>query len=331
MRRHPKLLRAFLVAVLVWVAGDARGETIKVGLLREGALTGPIYIAKDKGYFSAESIDCGVVNFDSALPVSVAVVSGDIDVAVTGFTAGFYKLASQGALRIIAGYGREAPTFHAQALVASKGAYGAGLTGPAKLGGHTVALSQIGGSSHYSLGLLAEKYGFDLKTVQLLPVQSNPNAASAVLGGRADAGVIPGRYVQASFGSGEVKLLAWIGDEVPWQLGALITSAKKLRDDPDGIARFLRAYRKGVRDFHDAFTGPDEKRRDGPTAPEILDIIAKNTGNSVAVIEESVGYIDRDARLDVADIRHQIAWYKGQNLLSGDIDAEALIAPMTPP
>jgi NitT/TauT family transport system substrate-binding protein len=325
---------AAVTAVLGFAQGAATAETkvVKIGLLAEGALTGPVYIAEDKGYCAAEGIDCQVVPFDAALPVSMSVVSGDVDVAITGLTAAFYKLASQGALKIIAGYGREAPTFHAQAVVASKSAYAAGLTSLTKLGGHSVALSQIGGSTHYSLGLLAAKYGFDLKSVQILPLQSNPNAASAVIGGKADAGVIPGRYVLPAVDHGDVKLLAWVGDEVPWQLGATITSTKKLREEPDTIARFLVAYRKGVRDYHDAFTGPNEQRKDGPTAPEILKILSKHTKISPDALEGSVGYIDVDAKLDVADIQRQLDWYRAQNLLSESVKAQDLLAPaLTPP
>jgi NitT/TauT family transport system substrate-binding protein len=328
-----RLVCALVLALVFFTRCAAVAETkvVKVGLLAEGALTGPVYIAEDKGYCAAQGIDCQVAPFDAALSVSMAVVSGDVDVAITGLTAAFYKLASQGALRIIAGYGAEAPTFHAQAVVASKSAYAAGLTSPAKLGGHSVALSQIGGSTHYSLGLLAAKYGFDLTSVQLLPLQSNPNAASAVIGGRADAGVIPGRYVLPAVERGDVKLLAWVGDEVPWQLGATITSAKKLRDEPDTIARFLAAYRKGVRDYHDAFTGPNERRQDGPTAAEILKILSKSAKMAPDALETSVGYIDADAKLDFADIQRQIDWYKAQNLLAGNITAQELLAPTIAP
>jgi NitT/TauT family transport system substrate-binding protein len=311
--RRSAIVLAFAigVAALLPSTKSAPATTVvKVGLLREGTLTAPIYIAKDKGYF--------------------AVVSGDLDVAVTAMTGGFYKLASQGALRIIAGYGREAPTFRAQAVGVSKAAYAAGLTSLAALGGHSVAISQVGGASHYILGLLAEKYLFDLKSVQIMPLQTNPNGATAVAGGRADAAVIPGRYLLPSVERGDVKLLAWVGDETPWQLGAMITSAKELRSNRDTIAHFVAAYRKGVRDYHDAFTGPDEKRQDGPTAPEIVKIIAKNTGTPPETIEDSIGYIDRDAKLDVDDIRHQIAWYEAQGLLSGNVSADELIAPVAP-
>ncbi len=171
---------------------------------------------------------------------------------------------------------------------------------------------------------------FNIKTVQLLPLQSNPNAASAVVGGKADAGIIPIRYMQQALDRGDIKLLGIIGDMFPWQLGAVITSTKKLHENEAVLARFVRAYRKGVNDYHDAFTGPGETRRDGPTAPEMLNIMATDTGNPVDSLEVSIGYIDRDARLDVADVTHQIAWYKSQNLLTGDLSTDELVIPIAP-
>src|SRR5208283_4666522 len=86
--------RATVLAALTLclTAAGAYSDVVKIGMLREGAMTGPIYVAKDRSYRAAEGIDCEIINFDTALPAAVAVVSGDLDVAVTGLSAGFYKL-----------------------------------------------------------------------------------------------------------------------------------------------------------------------------------------------------------------------------------------------
>ena len=180
--------------------------------------------------------------------------------------------------------------------------------------------------SHKSFLLHPLFEDFQRCSIQILPLQSNPNAASGVVGGRADAGVIPGRYVLPSVDRGDIELLTWVGDEVPWQLGATIAGAKELRDKPDLVARFLVAYRRGVRDYHDAFTGPNEHRQDGPTAPEILKILSKYTKMNPDALESSIGYIDADAKLDVADIQRQLDWYRSQNLLSENVTAQDLLA-----
>jgi hypothetical protein len=80
-----------------------------------------------------------------------------------------------------------------------------------------------------------------------------------------------------------------------------------------------------VRDYHDAFIDENEQRRDGPTAPAILAIISKYTGESTEALEAGIAYFDPQARLDVADVLHQIAWYKAQNLLKGEIDGTVLV------
>ncbi|HXQ54095.1 MAG TPA: hypothetical protein VN802_23575 [Stellaceae bacterium] len=63
--------------------------------------------------------------------------------------------------------------------------------------------------------------------------------------------------------------------------------------------------------------------------------MAKYTGRPIAEIDGSIGYIDRDARIDVADIARQVAWYKSQNMLKGDRTGDQLIdmryaLPLTP-
>ena len=87
-------------------AAPAAAETLKVGILKL-ASSGAVFIAAEEGYFTAEGIEPSLVYFDAAQPVAVAAVSGDIDVGVTGLTAGFYNLAGKGALRIIGAQSRE--------------------------------------------------------------------------------------------------------------------------------------------------------------------------------------------------------------------------------
>ena len=116
----------------------------------------------------------------------------------------------------------------------------------------------------------------------MLPLQSIPNVISAVAGGQADGAITAATPVLAPIERGEFRLMGFFGDETPWQLGAVFTSTKTDTERRDMIDRFLRAFRKGVRDYHDAFANADDKRRDGATAPEVLGTIAKYTEQPVA-------------------------------------------------
>jgi hypothetical protein len=91
------------------------------------------------------------------------------------------------------------------------------------------------------------------------------------------------------------------------------------------LERFLRAYKKGVRDAHDAFTDENGRRKDMASAPDTLAIMAKHLGQNSQMIANAVQYIDRDARLDVKDIARQIAWFKAQKLLKVEITSDQII------
>ncbi|HEY1981006.1 MAG TPA: ABC transporter substrate-binding protein [Xanthobacteraceae bacterium] len=329
MRRAPEAIwqkpaGLVLAALLCLAAVGAQAETIKIGLLKTVGVS-PLYLGLDKGYFAAQHLDLDFVVFDSAEPVAVAAASGAIDIGATGLTAGFYNLAGQGALTMIASDSFERPGYQSQAVLVSNQAWNGGLRAFTDLPSHSVAISQIGGAPHYSLGLLADHFGFALSSVHVLPLQSNANRISAVAGGTADTAILPVTYATSSIQRGDAKLLGWVGDYVPWQVAGVFINTKTAKDRGDMINRFLIAFRQGAKDYHDAFSGPDERLQFGPTAAAAIAIIAKGIGQSAEDIRNSISYIDPNGRIDMTDIAHQIAWYRSQGMLKGTFGADAVI------
>ena len=317
----------FLVAgtLGIAVAPQAEAETIKIGSLKTLSSGATVFIALEKGYFAAEGLDAQISFFESAQPVAVAVAGGDLDFGSTGLTGGFYSLASQGALKLIAGGTHEEPGYHLQPYLVSLKAYDAGLKSYKDFPGHSFAVSQIGNPPHYGLALLADKYGFDMKTMRLLPLQSVPNMVSAVVGGQADITVMPATSAISIIQKQQVKLLGWVGDETPYQVNAAFTSTKIANERRDTVERFLRAYKKGAQEYHDAVSGAGEKLVEGPNTMAILTMIAKYTGLSPEEMKLAIAYFDGEARLDSRDVAHQIAWYKAQGMIKGEGDASAVI------
>jgi NitT/TauT family transport system substrate-binding protein len=313
-----------LFAACAVASSSSHADPIKIGTVKVPA-SGAIFIAQEKGYFAAEGIPAQLVFFDAGQPIAVAATSGGVDFGATAISAGFYSLAGQGALRIIAAAAEDVPHFESQAFLVSNAAYDAGFKALKDFPGHSYALSQIGSPAQYALGLIADKYGFALGTVRILPLQSISNAVTAVEGGRADITLNSATAELAAVQRGHARILAYLGDEKSYQFGVVFTATSTANDRPDLVARFLRAYRKGARDYHDAFAGANGDRTDGPTAAAVLDILAKYVTVPRDQLAAAVSYIDADARLDVRDVLHQIAWYQSQNLLKPDIDADALI------
>src|ERR1700733_12833183 len=230
----------------------ARSEELlkaKVGVLRLSS-SAPVFIAQDKGYFRDAGLHVELKFFDAAQPIAVATTSGDIDFGVTAFTAGLYNLAGKGTLKVIGGMSREKAGYPLIGYFASNNAYAAGLRKPADLVGKRIAVTQVGSSFHYSLGLLADKYGFKLSDVKVLPMQSLSNAAAALKGETVDAALLPASTARKLMDDGGAKLLGWVGDETPWQLGAVFASPKTLTNKPL-VTRLLAALVRADREYHD--------------------------------------------------------------------------------
>ncbi len=315
-----------LMAVSGAAVAPAQAESVKVGLSKLISYPG-VPIALARGYFKEQNLDVQMVFFDGAQPISLGVASGDIDFGVAGLSASFYTLAAHGQLKLIASSAGEEPGgFYNLTFVASNKAYDAGLKSVKDLPGHDVAIVQVGTSLHYAIGLASEKYGFPMSAVTVRPLQSNTNVIAALSGGTVDAAVMPSTPTLNPVAKGEIKRVAWVGDVTPdWMGAALFTGTKTANERGDLVKRFLVAYREGTRDYHNAFSTPDDKRKDGPDAPAMLKILSDFAGVPEKAIDEATPFIDRDARINVRDVAHQISWYSAQGQLKGEIKAEDLV------
>ncbi len=322
--RRAQFVPAMVAALLLLCGGARAADHVKFGIFKVIG-TSPVFIAEDKGYFAAEGLDVELVPFTAQEPLVLGIASGDLDFGSTAFTGSFYNLAGQGVLKIIGAFIHEAPGFQANTLIASNRAYDAGLKTPKDLAHHAAAIPEIGNPAQYALSLMADKYGIDANTIRFMPMGSNPNVVSAVVGGQADFGVVPISFARPSLQKGDAKLIAYIGDETPWQLGGVETSTKTANNRGDLVRRFLRAYKKGVEYYYDAFIAPDGSRRDGPNAAEVIALATKYTGLPAQVVKISIAYYDREARLDVKDVLRQVAWYKAHGMVKGQFDPKSVI------
>jgi NitT/TauT family transport system substrate-binding protein len=279
---------ALLSAALMSNASAQTALKAKVGVLRLSS-SAPVFIAQDKGYFKEAGLDIDLKFFDAAQPIAVAVTSGDVDFGVTAFTAGLYT--------------------------------------PKDLAGKRIAVTQVGSSFHYSLGLLADKYGFKLSDVKVLPLQSLSNAAAALKGETVDAALLPVSTARTLMDADGAKLLGWVGDETPWQLGAVFASPKTLADKAL-VTKFLSVLARADREYHDVILTSvvDGKAPINDKTKPLLEIIAKYTNLPLEQVVGNCAYIDPDGKLDVKNVANQIAWLQEQGFVDKGFDANAIIA-----
>lgn len=314
------------------LAFPAQAEKAEVGVLRYVS-SGGLFIAVDKGYFKEEGIDVELKYFEAAQAIAMAVVSGDADFGVTALTAGFYNLAGKGALKIIAAQGQEKKGFDGNLVLASNAAYEKGLTTMDRLAGKTVGITQIGSSFHYQMGRIAAVKGFDLKTVQLKPLQSLPNMMAAVKSGQVDAIIVASHLGNALVAAGEAKEIGRVADVADYQYGGLFTATKTIAGKEAFVGRFARAYRKGAAEYARTLLKKDAagKRRFDTESEVTAKIIAKYVYPSeppetaAKKVLAAAFYVEPRARIDPDDIATQISWLKEQGLVDAGVEARNVL------
>jgi NitT/TauT family transport system substrate-binding protein len=326
MRRWARAALVGLLALMASAAARADEPLkAKIGVLRLSS-SAPVFIAQDKGYFREAGLDIELKFFDAAQPIAVATTSGDVDFGITAFTAGLYNLAGKGTLKVIGGMSREKAGYPLIGYFASNNAYGAGLKTPKDLAGKRIAVTQVGSSFHYSIGLLADKYGFKLADVKIVPLQSLSNAAAALKGETVDAALLPVSTAQKLMDDGGAKLLGWVGDETPWQLGAVFASPKTLANKAL-VTKLLAVLERADREYHDVILS---SVKDGKAAIDVktkplLEIIAKYTNLPVEQVVGNCAYIDAGGKLDVKNVDNQIKWLQEQGFVDKGFGAAAII------
>lgn len=320
------LLGAVLAAGMLGGSGAAEAAThIKVCTVHSMG-GGPSFIAKEKGFFAREGLDAQIVTFTSAQPIALAVASGDCDFAATAMTAAFFNLAGQGTLKIIGAGTWERRGFQSVGMLVSNQAYAKGLHSFKDLGGHSVAITQLGTPLQHFVLEIAEVYHIPENSLKFLPLQSNGVVASAIAGGQADTAVQTLAPISAIVAKGDARLLGWITDVLPPHQGeAVFTATKTANERAKEVKGFMAALRAGEAYFHDAFVGPDGQRHDGPHAAEIIAIAAKYLQQSEETLRLGVPYYDPEARISSPDIERLSEWYASQHMLKAPVHAKDII------
>jgi NitT/TauT family transport system substrate-binding protein len=325
-----RILGNVVLAGLLWASAAQANEPLRLGLLHTLS-PAPFYIAQERGYFRDEGIDLTFRFFEAAQPIAAAAVAGDIDVGVTALTGGFFNLAEKGTLKVIGGALHEEKGYEGTAILVSDKAFDGGLTSFDKLPGHSFAITQYGSSFHYMLGRIAEARGFDLASVTLRPVQQIGNMVAAVTSGQVDATIAIASVAKPLAASGQVHILGWAGDIVPYQITAVFTTPAMISDKPDLLKRFAAAYQRGVADYREAFLRLDaaghpivDEKTDAAIAL-LTKYVFTGDPNARQKILSGVGYYDAGGALDVKDVLAQVRWFKAQGLVKGDMDPAAML------
>ena len=326
--RHVVTGAALAAAVVGTAQVSLAADKINVGALRFTSHSAS-FIAYEKGYFKEAGLDVEFKFFQAAQPMAVAIASGDVDFGVTAVTAGLINLAAKGAVKVVGGALHEEKGIDGSAILASKAAYEAGLTSPAKLAGRSFGITQTGSSFHYMASRIAAKEGIAMGKIKLRPLQKVGVIIGALKSGQIDSWAIVPHIAKALAKGGSVKIIGWVNDYAPdYQVTTVFTSAKNAANKKDLVKRFLAAFSKGAADFNAALV--DKKA--GPDAAEAtVKLIHKYVyvnrpyAKAAPSIRNGAMRINEGASLNVASVKRQLDWFKAEGLVNKDISIDQVV------
>jgi len=318
---------AGLAVLSGFVTTAVAADKITVGALRFTSHS-PTFIAYEKGYFKAEGLDVELKFFQAAQPIAVAIASGDIDFGVTALSGGFYSLADKGALKVIGGLMAEKKGAPGNMILASNKAYDAGLKTPADLKGKSWAMTQQGSSFHYMAGIIAQNNGFAVTDMKLKPLQKVGSMIGALKSGQVDAMAIVPHIASALARGGAAKIIGKIQDMSDYQVTTIFTSTKNTTDNRDVIARFMKAYAKGIADY-DAVM--QNQAKDPAATDAMVNLIHKYVYASKPIekaapsIKAGAVYLNSGAALNVGDVAKQLAWFQAHKLAPASLTIDKMV------
>ena len=323
------------VAIFIFIsnlafAADAQ-ERVVIGTMRLGE-NGALFLAAAQGYFRAEGIDLAMTAYDSDKNVAEMLASGATDLGLARFTPAAFDAAGKGRIRAIAAQAREKRDYEGNQIIASNIGVQKGLHKFDNLADKTVAIDVLGSTSHYQLMQIARIKHVDPARITVKALGTVDAIARAVGTDQVDAAIMPSLYARELLMANQAKFLGWYSELDEQQLGALFVSTKMLETRRAAVDKFVNAYRRGAADYAAALLRKDRSSKrisdikSKEAATTIAHYVYPGRGTDVAAtVELGAYYIDPQARLDVADVTRQIAWYKSQGLIDKAVDARTVL------
>ena len=326
-----RLAVATFAVTAMFVGGTqmaAAADKVKLGALRFTSHAGA-FVALEKGYFTDEGLEVELIFFQAAAPMAVAIASGDIDYGVTAISGGLINLANKGAVKIIGGALVEEKGVDGQKILVSNAAFDAGLTSPSKLAGKSFGITQTGSSFHYIISQIAAKEGIAMGDISLKPLQKVGVVIGALKSGQIDSWAIVPHIAKGLAGSGGAKIIGNVADYIDdYQVTTIFTSTKNATEKRDLTKRFLAAYSKGIADFNANMI--DKTQGDGGIEATTKLIhkyvyVERPFEKAAPPIKSGSMRLQPNAKLNLGSVRHQLAWFQSEGLVSKDIKIDQLV------
>jgi len=199
----------------------------------------PFYVALDKGYYQQEGFEV----------LSIFVMGGPTAAqALTASSIHFSLALGSGTRAAMMG----APLkgifgFNEKPIFSLYGRADLGVKSPQDLRGKAIAVTGIGGSTDYAARAILLHFGLNPdKDATVVALGGGTNVWSAIETGRVQAAILWPPYDVLAMERGMRKIL-YLGDIIKLPASGVVTSDRRIQEEPRVVKGFLRATLRGLR------------------------------------------------------------------------------------
>jgi NitT/TauT family transport system substrate-binding protein len=308
----------FLVAVaaVLTAAAPARAEDeVSVGVLN-AISDAPLLIAERKGYFKDAGIAVTFVNFDSAALMIGPLGTGRLDVGGGAPAAGLYNALGRGiGIKIVADRGTDTPGYGFNPFLVRTDLVKSGKYKKiADLKGLKVASPAKGSTIDPTIAKLLASGGLKYDDVDHVYL-GFADQVTALRSGAIDATVSIEPWGTIAVRNGVAVKIMGNDRFYPNQEIAVVLYGNQFAEKrPDVAKRFMVAYVRGLRYYHDALKNG---KLAGPTAPEVMAILHDALKIDAGVLHQMTpNSVNPDGYVNVKSLQADYDAFKTLGLLT---------------
>jgi NitT/TauT family transport system substrate-binding protein len=299
-----------LAGLLFLAAPAARAADLipfKMGISAPSFTILPVHFADVGGFYEKNGLKVEIVNAEGGTRGLQVLLSGELQAMHVGLAPAVQANLKGADLRLVAATVNLMPF----TVFATK------ATNPPLPKGATVAISTFGSETDIAVSIMLQQFGMTRDDVTITQIGGTTQRLGAMIAGRVDAAPLLEPAVTAARERGFPVVMDLAAKKTPWIFDAVVVSRSYLKEHPDNITRFLRAYIEGA---ERAFT--DEKwakeviaKRFKTNDPKVID----------ATWRDYVASTSRDLTPTVEGAKSVLAQLKAIGLQTGSDDPMAFL------
>ncbi len=238
-RRKPGILPALALAALMAGAPGAHAEDLipfRMGISAPSFTILPVHFADVGGFYAKNGLKVEIVNAEGGTRGIQVLLSGEMQAMHVGLAPAVQANLKGADLRLVAASVNLMPF----TVFATK------QTSPPLPKGATVAISTFGSETDIAVSIMLHELGMTRDDVTITQIGGTTQRLGAMIAGRVDAAPLLEPAVTAARERGFPVVMDLAAKKTPWIFDAVVVTRSYLKEHPDVITRFLKAYIEGA-------------------------------------------------------------------------------------